>query len=103
MVPSLSRRSLLTFGTAAGISGLAGCMSMFEYQPELRIRNTTSEKRSITVQINSATTGKAVIDDEFRIPPGGPHITAKEVSHLPGNTKCALSRKASPSSVKPGP
>lgn len=79
MVPLLSRRALLKLGTAAGLSGLTGCTSMFESPPELRIRNNTSEKRAIIVQLNSAITSKPFIDDEFRIPPGGPHIIAKEV------------------------
>ncbi|MFC6797842.1 MULTISPECIES: hypothetical protein [unclassified Haladaptatus] len=79
MVSVHSRRSLLKLGVAVGIGGFAGCTSMFEKPPELRIRNLTSEKRSITVQLTSAITGNTYIDDEFRIPPGGPHITAKEV------------------------
>lgn len=69
---------------------------MFEKQPELRIRNNTSEKRAISVQINSATTDKAVVDDEFRIPPGGPHITAKEVFPSTGEYKgCAVTEGVS--------
>ena len=79
MVPTFSRRMILKLGTVAGLSGLAGCTSMFENQPELRIRNNTSKKQAIIVRLNSAITGETFIDDEFRIPPGGPHITAKEV------------------------
>ena len=79
MVPLLSRRVLLKLGTAAGLGGLAGCTSMFGNPPELRIRNNTSEKRAIIVQLNSAITGESFIDDEFRLPHGGPHIIAKEV------------------------
>ena len=79
MVPPLSRRTFLKLGTATGLSGLAGCTSMFADQPELRIRNNTSEKQAITVRLSSAITGETFIDDEFRILPGGPHIVAKEV------------------------
>lgn len=80
MDPSHSRRSLLKLGAAVGISsGVAGCTSVFANQPELRIRNTTSEKTAIFVRVSSAITGERYVDDEFRIPAGGPHMLAKEV------------------------
>lgn len=84
MISTRSRRSLLKLGATVGISGFAGCTSVFEKQPELRIRNNTSEKRAITVQVTSAITGEDFIDGEFRIPPGGPHMLAKEVFPSPG-------------------
>lgn len=84
MVSARSRRSLLKFAATIGISSLAGCTSVFAKQPELRIRNETAEKRAITVHVTSAVTGEDFIDDEFRIPPGGPHMLAKEVFPSPG-------------------
>lgn len=85
MAPDHSRRSLLALGAAVGISGgFAGCTSVFAERPELRIRNNTSEKRAISVQVSSAITGESYVDDEFRIPPGGPHMLAEEVFPSPG-------------------
>lgn len=87
MVPGLSRRSLLKSGSVAGLAALAGCTSMFEKPPELRIRNTTEEKRTISVQVRSAATGETILKDSFRIPPGGPHMLAKEVFPSKGDYK----------------
>lgn len=84
MVPIHSRRTLLKLGAVVASSGFAGCTSVFAKQPELHIRNKTAEKRTITVQITSAITGTDFIDEEFRLPPGGPHILAKEVFPSPG-------------------
>lgn len=87
MVPTPSRRSLLELGATVGIGGvvgIAGCTSVFGKRPELRIRNSTTERRAITVQVTSAVTGREFVDDEFRIPPGGPHVLAREVFPSPG-------------------
>lgn len=80
MVPNPSRRSILKLGAAVGISGsFAGCSSVLAQEAELRIQNETSEKRAIFVEVSSAVTGESFVDGEFRIPPGGPHMLAKEV------------------------
>lgn len=87
----LTRRSLLkrtgAAGLAAGLTATTGCTLMFEKPPELRIRNITEEKHTISVHVRSAVTDETILEDSFRIPPGGPHMLVKEVFPSTGDYK----------------